>query len=366
MDDTGKTTPSEGGRKPLIAGLAALLLLGAAIAGWLRFHPGDAVSPPPQQAAENLEESGFVKLEEAAKAHSGYEKLLGLRNDCARLSETLSLQQRKLLLLTSPNILRKPFEDAVDQKKKQTLIKEHGEFMEKLAEAEKAKREETRPLYEKARDEINAAYFNEIFNTQLKLDNADVMRLSEETVADLKRHLENLQRERGRHQFDLYQKYEAGIRAYTEQLAAEHGISLAELERETDARLRAEEMRIRSEAQIRNLDAVQRNMLDAVELRMKVGETKTAIRAKEAEIEALESAMTLELASQAAKLAVRHHLSIVYAAPMAAPLPGADAAEDVSRSLRVVGGTALDLTEELVRELKAGKQENPTNQSKKD
>ena len=55
--------------------------------------------------------------------------------------------------------------------------------------------------------------FNEIFNTQLKLDNADIMRLSEATVEDLKRHLDNLQRERGRHQFELYQKYEAEIRA---------------------------------------------------------------------------------------------------------------------------------------------------------
>ena len=223
--------------------------------------------------------------------------------------------------------------------------------MEKLAEAEKAKREETRALYEAARNEINAAYFNEIFNTQLKLDNADIMRLSDETIADLKRHLENLQRERGRHQYELHQKYEAEIRAYKEALAAEHGISLAALEQDTDERLRAEEMRKRSEAQARNLDALQKNMLDAVELRMRLSEVRSALQAKEQEIAALEDGLTLDLAGKAAKLAVLHHLAIVYASPVTAGLPIAGVGTDPFAGLRVISGTAIDLTDELAREI---------------
>ena len=181
------------------------------------------------------------------------------------------------------------------------------------------------------------------------------MRLSDETVADLKRHLENLQRERGHHQFELYQKYEAEIRAYKEALAAEHGISLAALEQETDERLRAEEMRKRSEAQARNLDALQKNMLDSVELRMRLTELRTALRAKEQEIAALEDGLTLELAGKAAKLAVLHHLSIVYASPMTAGLPIAGIGTDPVAGLRVVSGTAVDLTEELAQEIEKDK-----------
>ena len=352
MGNTDGSRSAESGRKPLFVGLLSLLVLGGIVLGWLFFHPGDTVSPPPAETA--AEESGVVRLGEVVRKHPEYGTLLRLRGEHAQLSDALARGERQLLKMTAPDAIKKPFDDAVDQKKKQVLIKEYGEFMEKLAEAEKAKREETSALYDASRGEINAAYFNEIFNTQLKIDNADVMRLSEETVADLKRHLENLQRERGRHLYDLHLKYEAEIRAFKEALAAEHGVSLAALEQETDERLRAEEMRKRSEAQARNLEALQKNMLDSVELRMRLTEIRTALRAKEQEITALEDGLTLELAGKAAKLAVLHHLSIVYASPVTAGLPIAGVGTDPAAGLRVVGVTAVDLTEELIKEIEKG------------
>ncbi|MBO6210537.1 MAG: hypothetical protein J6N99_07585 [Schwartzia sp.] len=355
MGNTDGSRSAESGRKPLFVGLLSLLVLGGIVLGWLFVHPGDKVSPPATApSAQSAEESGVVRLGEVVRKHPEYGTLLRLRGEHAQLSDALARGERQLLKMTAPDAIKKPFDDAVDQKKKQVLIKEYGEFMEKLAEAEKAKREETRALYDAARGEINAAYFNEIFNTQLKIDNADVMRLSEETVADLKRHLENLQRERGRHLYDLHLKYEAEIRAFKEALAAEHGVSLAALEQETDERLRAEEMRKRSEAQARNLEALQKNMLDSVELRMRLTEIRTALRAKEQEITALEDGLTLELAGKAAKLAVLHHLSIVYASPVTAGLPIAGVGTDPAAGLRVVGVTAVDLTEELIKEIEKG------------
>ncbi len=352
MGNTDGSRSAENGRKPLFVGLLSLLVLGGIVLGWLFFHPGDKVSPPEANpSAQSAEESGVVRLSEVVRKHPEYGTLLRLRGEHAQLSDALARGERQLLKMTAPDAIKKPFDDAVDQKKKQVLIKEYSEFMEKLAEAEKAKREETRALYDAARGEINAAYFNEIFNTQLKIDNADVMRLSEETVADLKRRLENLQRERGRHLYDLHLKYEAEIRAFKEALAAEHGVSLAALEQETDERLRAEEMRKRSEAQARNLEALQKNMLDSVELRMRLTEIRTALRAKEQEITALEDGLTLELAGKAAKLAVLHHLSIVYASPVTAGLPIAGVGTDPAAGLRVVGVTAVDLTEELIKEI---------------
>ena len=349
MGNADGNRSAESSRKPLFVGLLSLLILGGIVLGWLFFHPGDTVSPPPAETA--AEQAGVVRLDEVVRKHPDYGTLLRLRGEHAQLSESLARGERQLLKMTAPDAIKKPFDDAVEQKKKQVLIKEYSEFMEKLAEAEKAKREETRAWFEAARNEINAAYFNSIFNTQLKIDNADIMRLSDETVADLKRHLENLQRERGRHLYDLHLKYEAEIRAYKEALAAEHGVSLAALEQETDERLRAEEMRKRSEAQARNLDALQKNMLDSVELRMRLTEIRTALRAKEQEITALEDSLTLDLAGKAAKLAVLHHLSIVYASPLTSGLPIAGVGTDPVAGLRVVGGTAVDLTEELTKEI---------------
>ena len=182
MGNTDGSRSAESGRKPLFVGLLSLLVLGGIVLGWLFVHPGDKVSPPATDpSAQSAEESGVVRLGEVVRKHPEYGTLLRLRGEHAQLSDALARGERQLLKMTAPDAIKKPFDDAVDQKKKQVLIKEYGEFMEKLAEAEKAKREETRALYDAARGEINAAYFNEIFNTQLKIDNADVMRLSEET-----------------------------------------------------------------------------------------------------------------------------------------------------------------------------------------
>ena len=355
MGSGGESRPSGGGRKAAVIGFLTLVILAASVFAWIRLHPERNPETAPAEKNE-LEESGFVRLGQAAKQHPSYGTLLRLRGEQAQLAEVLAGQQKRLLALTAPDAINKPFDDAVEQKKKLELAKENQAFLEQLEAAEKEKREETRALYEAARNEINAAYFNEIFNTQLKLDNADIMRLSEETVADLKRHLENLQRERGRHQYELYRKYEAEIQAFKEDLARQHGIDLAVMEQAADDRLRAEEMRKRSEAQVRNLDAIQKNLLDATELRMRIQDTKNALRAKEQELSAMETGMTTELASAAAKLAVRHHLSIVYASPVAADLPAIGKDDDASGGFFVVGGTAKDLTEELAQEIaKAGK-----------
>ena len=363
MGNADGNRSAESSHKPLFVGLLSLLILGGIVLGWLFFHPGDTVSPPPAETA--AEQAGVVRLDEVVRKHPDYGTLLRLRGEHAQLSESLARGERQLLKMTAPDAIKKPFDDAVEQKKKQVLIKEYSEFMEKLAEAEKAKREETRAWFEAARNEINAAYFNSIFNTQLKIDNADIMRLSDETVADLKRHLENLQRERGRHLYDLHLKYEAEIRAYKEALAAEHGVSLAALEQETDERLRAEEMRKRSEAQARNLDALQKNMLDSVELQMRLSEIRTTLQAKEQEITALEDGLTLELAGKAAKLAVLHHLAIVYASPVTAGLPIAGVGTDPFAGLRVVGVSAIDLTDELAQEIAKSTKKEENNNHKK-
>ena len=80
---------------------------------------------------------------------------------------------------------------------------------------------------------------------------------------------------------------------------------------------------------------------------MRIQDTKNALRAKEQELSAMETGMTTELASAAAKLAVRHHLSVVYASPMAADLPAIGQDAEASGGFIVVGGTAKDFHNHL-------------------
>jgi len=99
-------------------------------------------------------------------------------------------------------------------------------------------------------------------------------------------------------------------------------------------------------------------MMDFADRRVRLTEKEAALAAKEQEISAMEEYMMKDVASKAAKLAVLHHLDIIFARPaknLAAlpaglmlhigPWPLSEAA--------VVGGDALDLTEELAVELKS-------------
>lgn len=350
-------------RRAVFLGATALACL--AVGGlwlWTRPPSGKETDVPPV-TAESHTSLGVVDIREAMKAHNAYETLENVRRERQRIETELVLAQRMLVSLSAPQASRTPFEDAARQKEKQVTIRAHGEFMEKLAALEKAKREELKPAYEAARDEINAAYFNEIFNIQLKLDNAKSMRLTEQETQELENRLRALQRERGGRQFDLWQRYEGQIHEYREALAAEHGVNLAELRQKTSEELRAEELRRQAEAQARNAAAIQKNLLDAAKLRERVQEKQQALHNKEQELQAMEEAMLHEIASKAAKLAVRHHLSCIFArafAPLPRALPEGTGFSEFRLAEGLVNVGAKDLTEELVQEMRGTKASTPT------
>ena len=137
-------------------------------------------------------------------------------------------------------------------------------------------------------------------------------------------------------------------------------LQLEDLERETDERFRSEEMRKRSEAQMRNLRAIEKNLLDSTELRLQIEEQKSVLAAKKKEIAALEIAITSALSGKAAKIAVIHRLSILYAVPLGqTTLWPEDGDEGFDIGAPVIRGTATDYTEELLRELEEDSRTKP-------
>lgn len=331
---------------------AALFLVGAA-ALWLWHRPASA--PLPVSRSPGV---GIVDVQAALRAHPAYAALATQRAERERLETDLRMERQMFVALTAPRLSSSLFQDAVRQKQRQRDVKAQNTLRERLAAAEKARREELRPSLEAARDEINGQYFNEIFNIQLKLDNRDSMRLSEEAVRLLTDRLHALQRERGQKQFALWQRFEADIQAYREDLAAQWGLDLAGEAAASRDRLSAEELRRKAEAEARNSEALRQSMMDFADRRVRLTEKEAALAAKEQEISAMEEYMMKDVASKAAKLAVLHHLDIIFARPaknLAAlpaglmlhigPWPLSEAA--------VVGGDALDLTEELAVELKS-------------
>ena len=334
------------------------LLLGAALffvgAGVLLFWDRPASAPMPASRPPGV---GIVDVQAALQAHPAYDALAAQRKERQRLRDDIVMERRMLVALTAPRLSSSLFQDAARQKQRQRDVEAQRALRERLAAAEKARRDELKPAIEAARDEINGQYFNEIFNIQLKLDNRDSMRLSKESVRLLTDRLHALQRERGQKQVALLQRFEAEIEAYRERLATQWGLDIAGEAAVSRDRLSAEELRRKVEIEARNSEALRQSMMEFAERRAHLTEKEAALAAKEQEISAMEEYMMKDVASKAAKLALLHHLEIIFARPaknLAAlpaglmvhvgPWPPPEAS--------VVGGDALDLTEALAAELK--------------
>lgn len=342
---TGKKIPGS----ILIGGAVLLCILTAAA---FLFTGNKPVERP---AAAVSDAAGIIDVKKAMQAHNAYGQLSALREERERMAVDLAVAQRMVIKLLAPKAEKGPFDAAVRQKVRTEAIHMHGEVIERLDAAEKAEREATRPMLEAARDEINAEYFNEIFNIQLKLDNAKAMRLSEETLQELKNRLHELQMERGRRQIALWRAYEEKIKQHRAELAAREGIQEEDASAQMTERMRAAESAKQSSAQARNVDAMQRNMLDASKLRARIQEKMQMLKAKDQEIAALEAYMLKEIAGKAAKLAAIHHFSIIYSSP-AVDVSSISAGwlhngAVLKKNVRVVDGSAQDITDELIREL---------------
>ena len=84
MGNTDGSRSAESGRKPLFVGLLSLLVLGGIVLGWLFFHPGDTVSPPPAETA--AEESGVSGWERAEVEARFFHKTERRRDDVNHLA----------------------------------------------------------------------------------------------------------------------------------------------------------------------------------------------------------------------------------------------------------------------------------------
>ena len=343
-----KTKAADSNRRLLLGGL--FLLIVALLAGcWLsgRSKPS-ALSAP-------LAEVGVVDLQTVMQAHNAYGELVKLRAERAALAADLDMDRRLLLELTTPKAADQPFKDAVTQKRDQAVHTQREAQLAQLRETEQRQRQATQPAYAAARDDINGAYLNAIFNIRLKLDNAKSMRLSPEDVQDLQKQLAALQQERGEKQQELEARYEASIAAYTTALAEKNGIELQNTAATTE-QLQAAELKKQSDAQRRNAEAVQNNMLDAAARRQRMAKKQAELTAKDQEIAVMEEQMLKEIASKAAKLAVLHHLKLILANPSvnlaAIPTGMLHVGAWPEKYVPLVNGDALDLTAELVQELK--------------
>lgn len=345
MAEKTKTKDRQAQSKTWLVGVVAVICVIAA-GGWLLFRTSTPKAPGNTIASN--EPIGVVDTEEVLKAHSSYGKLKELRESYRSMAEELAVLKEQNMKLRAPEAQKRPFDEATVQKLHQKEITTKGELMEELKAAEKKKRQELEVAWQKERKETNDEYLNEILNIRLKLDNADMMKLSKETRQQLAERMQILQHERGLKQRDINRKYEGMISEHIAGLAEEKGIAREEALALFYEDVKTYELRKRSEAQRRNVEEIQKNLLKSIERQQKIIAEQTMLAGKEAELNVLEGKMLEDIAGKASKLAVIHHLQMILAVTK-----DDDKLAGKEMSLPVVINVkAIDLTKELIKELR--------------
>ena len=342
-------------RKEICIGAAIALLL--VLLGAWGFH---RLLSPPEAPPAAPPTTALADVRKAVQAHPGYEELQSLKEREQLLREELK-NAMEPLMVTPPVTDAKPFDDSVWQKNAQNVIGAAAEIMRQKKRAAEEYRAATKPDYEARRKEIDAQYLNEILNIQLKLQNRDNLRLSDEIVAQLTSRREALQLERGSKQFALLDEWEKEIADYAEESVRENRKQLRKEAAASKAALELEAAKRQSDAQSRNAEAMENAMRASMERQQKRGQLFEELRHCTEERISLEGRIMSDIAGQAAKLAILHHYSIVIANPaptLQSRIPWASSRESEDRiglpvetHCPVVSVDTADITEELVEEI---------------
>lgn len=336
-----------------VGAVAASLLMLLGALGFRSILAPDAAVPASKAATVAL-----VDVRQVMKAHSAYGSLQELKENEAVLRDELRVAMTPIKV-EAPKVPEEPFQDSVWQKNAQNVTGTAAEISREKKRAAEEYRQSTEAEYQAKRDEIDGEYLNAILNIQLKLQNQDVMRLSQETVDELIARREALQAERGARQMELARNWEADIVAYSEEAVKDKIQQLQEDAMSSKAELEMDAVKNQAEAQARNaaaMDEIMQKSVERQQVRLQIfQELQETIKER---IE-LESHMLSDIAGQTAKLAIMHHYTMVIASPaqnLQMRIPWRQNEKDKETPedeyMPVVGVGTEDLTEELLAEIR--------------
>lgn len=333
--------------KRILWGLAAITVLVLVV-----FFLLNSPKEKPLQVEEP--DVGVLDMATVVKAHKDYGKLQELVREAAKLSAEIELNNHELSM-KALQADKKLFDDAAKQKANLEIITNFSRKMEELQARADAIYKHMKPGFDRERDALDQEYGNRILNLQLKADNAVVLELTEEQKQELKDEWTRLKEERSKRQNELLRDQQ---RRYEERVEAETGAERRSLAAQRDSiaqQSRQEEMQRLAQVQERNAQAID-DAVKPIQARMNLVRKQTALDIKLTEIKLLKQKIFDDIASRATKLAIIHHLDLIIADPI-----------DNIRGLEyetfklgdwhelrspVIGITTLDLTEEMLQEIK--------------
>jgi lipopolysaccharide export LptBFGC system permease protein LptF len=338
-------------RKVLLTGsLAAIGLF--CLGAWLL----KTFLPQPQAASTTEPQIGVIDVQKAMQVHDAYDELEKLREDARVLSADIALDKAQPLELTAPDTSSPAFQEMAQKQASHAGLKDGAAYKAKRQAAAKSWQDDNQAEYERIHDEVDGGYLNEILNIRLKLDNRDSMRLSDEAAEALENQLADLQQERGQKQRELMQRYQAALGKYLSDFDAKNRPALEQDIKAAKQHGESVALAKQSDAQARDAAAMQMSLAGkGREQRLQA--KRAALQEKTEEIRTMEEHMMNDIAGKAAKLAIIHHLTLIVASRTAGSNPSfvssiKDNGSDNSYVMQTVGADTIDLTDELLEEMK--------------
>lgn len=335
-------------KRQVLAGAAVVLVSLGALWAYLMWG---AVKPETVVAEPVI---GVLDMQQLIKAHPDYGRLQEIQRDIDHLENALALEDIKLPQ-TAPTPDKELFQEAADQKSRLDSLARHDQLVHQLNALAEKKRQELRPKFEAERQEAEQKYLNEMLNLRIKIDSADVLGLTPEQVQEMQVRIESLQQQRGQVVAQLTQEQEERFRQLMAQEAAGPMAELQRLEAQTKQELQQAELDKELEVQNRNAKAMEQ-AVSPVESKINTAKKRALLEGRKIQLRQIQDKIRNDIAGRAAKLAIMHKLTLILASP-ADNLRGIDyenlgAGKWEPTLSPVIGINTLDLTEEMLQEMK--------------
>lgn len=335
-------------KRQVLAGAAVVLVSLGALWAYLMWG---AVKPETVVAEPVV---GVLDIQQLIKAHPDYGRLQEIQRDIDHLENALALEDIKLPQ-TTPTPEKELFQEAAGQKSRLDSLARHDQLIHQLNALAEEKRQELRPKFEAERQEAEQKYLNEMLNLRIKIDSADVLGLTPEQVQEMQVRIESLQQQRGQVVAQLSQEQEERFRQLMAQEAAGPMAELQRLEAQTKQELQQAELDKELEVQNRNAKAMEQ-AVSPVESKINTAKKRALLEGRKIQLRQIQDKIRNDIAGRAAKLAIMHKLTLILASP-ADNLRGIDyenlgAGKWEPTLSPVIGINTLDLTEEMLQEMK--------------
>lgn len=297
---------------------------------------------------------GVLDMQQLIKAHPDYGRLQEIQRDIDHLENALALEDIKLPQ-TAPTPEKELFQEAAGQKSRLDSLARHDQLVHQLNAMAEKKRQELRPKFEAEHQEAEQKYLNEMLNLRIKIDSADVLGLTPEQVQEMQVRIESLQQQRGQVVAQLTKEQEERFRQLMAQEAAGPMAELQRLEAQTKQELQQAELDKELEVQNRNAQAMEQ-AVSPVESKINTAKKRALLEGRKIQLRQIQDKIRNDIAGRAAKLAIMHKLTLILASP-ADNLRGIDyenlgAGKWEPTLSPVIGINTLDLTEEMLQEMK--------------